>query len=64
LTAETCRLARDTLTPEQVGQCVAGELAAIRTGLTATASIFLIGAAFFWLAMSTVDHDLAKLREA
>ncbi len=64
LTAETCRVARDTLTPEQLGQCVSGELAAIRTGLTLTAAIFLIGAVFFLLAMKTVDHDLAKLREA
>ncbi|MEL6861787.1 MAG: MFS transporter [Pseudomonadota bacterium] len=64
LTAETCRVARDTLTPEQLGQCVSGELAAIRTGLTLTAAIFLIGAVFFLLAMRTVDHDLAKLREA
>lgn len=64
LTAETCRVARDTLTPEQLGQCVSGELAAIRTGLTLTAAIFLIGAVFFLLAMKTIDHDLAKLREA
>nr|WP_070960043.1 MFS transporter [Hyphomonas sp. Mor2] len=63
LTAETCRLASDTLTEAQIAQCGQAELSAIRIGLALVTAIFVIGAAFFALAMKTVDHDLAKLRE-
>ena len=61
LTAETCRVAGETLTDTQLDQCGAAELAAIRVGLSIVTSIFVVGAAFFMLAMRTIDKDLAKL---
>ena len=53
--------AGETLTDTQLDQCGAAELAAIRVGLSIVTSIFVVGAAFFMLAMRTIDKDLAKL---